>query len=321
MPDMTDAMLVFDRALLRRRRDRAARGSDFARADFLAREVADRLADRLLDIQERFPRALELGCRGGALATQLDDGRGGIETLIRLELSPAMASLAARTHPAPVAVADEERLPVRGGAFDLVVSNLALHWVNDLPGALIQARRVLRPNGLLLASLLGGETLVELRDVLLRAEAEVSGGAAPRVSPFADLRDMGGLLQRAGFALPVVDSDRITVTYPHLFALLAELRAMGETSVLLERSRRPLPRPVLLRAASLYQEMFGDADGRIPATFQILYLHGWAPHASQPRPLKPGSAALRLAEALETVETVVGRSDAGPAPGDATERS
>jgi len=288
-------MTVFDRALLRRRRDRAALAGDGG-ADFLFREVADRLADRLLDIRETFPIALELGCRRGVLA-EFVQGKGGIERLVGMDLSEAMARQA-HGRGESIFVADEERLPLADGSVDLVLSNLALHWVNDLPGSLIQARQALRPNGLLLAAMFGGETLVELRDVLLRAEAEVTGGAAPRISPFADLRDMGGLLQRAGFALPVVDSDRITVTYADAFALFADLKAMGETSVLLERSRTPLRRAVLLRAAELYSEMFAGADGRIPASFQILYVHGWAPHESQPRALKPGSAAHRLADAL-----------------------
>lgn len=292
---MQTTMTVFDRALLRHRRDRAAVAGDGA-ADFLFREVADRLADRLLDIRETFPVALELGCRRGVLA-KFVRGRGGIEHLMGMDLSEAMARQA-HGGGRSVFVADEERLPLADASVDLVLSNLALHWVNDLPGCLIQARRALRPNGLLLASMFGGETLVELRDVLLRAEAELTGGAAPRISPFADVRDMGGLLQRAGFALPVVDSDRITVTYANAFALFADLKAMGETSVLLERSRAPLRRAVLLRAAELYSEMFAGADGRIPASFQILYVHGWAPHESQPRALKPGSAAHRLADAL-----------------------
>lgn len=288
-------MTVFDRALLRRNRDRAARKGDGS-ADFLFREVADRLADRLLDIRESFPTVLELGCRRNALSEFLT-GKGGIERVFGCDLSEAMLRSGSQESRA-VFVADEERLPVAPGAVDLVLSNLALHWVNDLPGALIQARRALRPNGLLLAALFGGETLVELRDVLLRAEAEVTGGAAPRISPFADLRDMGGLLQRAGFALPVIDSDRITVTYRDLFGLLADLKAMGETSVLLERSRTPLRRAVLMRAAELYAQMFGGPDGRIPATFQILYVHGWAPHESQPKPLQPGSATASLVDVL-----------------------
>jgi SAM-dependent methyltransferase len=203
-------------------------------------------------------------------------------------------------------VADEEFLPFAAGTFDLVASCLSLHWVNDLPGALIQLRHALRPDGLLLVSLLGGETLHELRAALLEAEAEVTGGAAPRVSPFADVRDAGSLLQRAGFALPVVDADTITVSYPNALALMRDLRAMGEANALAERRRGFSRRGVLLRAAARYEERFADATGRVPATFKIITLTAWAPHEAQPKPLRPGSAAARLAAALGAVETPAG---------------
>ena len=196
-------------------------------------------------------------------------------------------------------IADAEALPFAAGSFDLVLSLLDLHWVNDLPGALAQIRHVLRPDGLFLGALLGGETLSELRAVLLAAEAEVSGGASPRVAPKVDLRDAGALLQRAGFALPVADADTLTVSYPNALALMRELRGMGEGNAVAGRSRRFTRRAVLLRAAALYEERFADADGRVPATFQVLYLTGWAPHDSQPRPLHPGSAQASLARALD----------------------
>lgn len=296
-------MLVFDRALVRRHRDRAA--ARFERHAFLHREVAARLADRLYDIQHGFERALDLGARGGDLGAAIA-ATGRVETLFGCDLSPAMAR--AQGAPGTVFVADEEALPVAERSLDLVLSNLALHWVNDLPGALVQVNRALKPDGLFLGALFGGETLVELRDALMRAELEVTGGAAPRVSPFADVRDMGGLLQRAGFALPVVDADRITVTYDDPFKLMADLKGMGEANAVLERSRRPLRRAVLARAAALYAEMFAQPDGRIPATFQILYLHGWAPHESQAKPLRPGSARHRLADALGTREVAAGEA-------------
>jgi SAM-dependent methyltransferase len=299
---MDPVMNVFDRRLVRRHRDRAA--GHFAQHDFLVREVAERLAERLNDVTRAFPRALDLGCHSGVLAAALGD-RGAIETLIQSDLSGAMARLAA-ANGRPSLVADEELLPFAPGSFDLVMSVLSLHWVNDLPGTLIQIGRCLKPDGLFLAALLGGETLGQLRAALLQAELEVEGGASPRVSPFLDLRDAGALLQRAGFALPVADRDVITVDYPDALALMADLRAMGEANALEDRRRTPSRRTTLLRAAALYQELYARNDGRLPATFDVIYLTAWAPHASQPKPLRPGSAAHRLAEALDTRELPTG---------------
>ncbi len=316
---LSDAMNVFDRRLVRQRRDRAAGRAE--RADFLWREVAERLADRLDDVRRSFPVALDLGCHDGTLGRLLG-ARGGIETLVQCDLSPAMARAAAagsagRPALAPDAVrrpalaADEEALPFAPASFDLVLSVLSLHWTNDLPGALIQIRQALKPDGLFLGALLGGETLTELRGALMQAELELAGGASPRVSPFAELRDAGGLLQRAGFALPVADRDRITVTYPDALALMAELRAMGESNAVWARPRRPTRRAVLLRAAEIYRDVHADSEGRLPASFEVLYLTAWAPHASQQQPLRPGSAQARLAEALGAEETSAGEK-AGP---------
>ncbi len=192
-----------------------------------------------------------------------------------------------------------------------MVSSLALHWANDLVGALIQIRQALKPDGLFIGAILGGATLTELRAALTDAELELRGGAGPRVSPFADAFDAAGLLQRAGFALPVADVDRVTVRYDHALALMADLRAMGETSVLVEGAGRPLTRPLVARAAELYAERFGQADGRIPATFEILTLTGWSPHQSQQQPLRPGSAKMRLADALRTTERSAGEKAGG----------
>ncbi len=313
----SDAMTIFDRRLLRRRRDRAAGRP--TRTDFLWREAGERLADRLDDVRRRFPLALDLGCHDGTLGRLLG-ARGGIETLVQCDLSPAMAraaGAAGRPAPAtnavhrPALAADEEALPFAAASFDLVLSALSLHWTNDLPGALIQVRQALKPDGLFLGALLGGETLGELRGALMQAELELEGGASPRVSPFADLRDAGGLLQRAGFALPVADRDRITVTYPNALALMAELRAMGESNAVLARRRRPTRRATLLRAAEIYRAGHGDRAGRLPACFEVIYLTGWAPHASQQQPLRPGSAQARLADALGTEESSAGEK-AGP---------
>ncbi len=293
---------VFDRARVRSNRDRAA--GDFAAVDFLVREVADRLADRLRDITRDFPDTLDLGAHTGVLS-EFITGMNGINTVVQADISPAMA-IHANAPSMPALAADEEWLPFREESFDAVLSALSLHWVNDLPGTLIQINRTLKSDGLFLAAMLGGETLKELREVLTLAELELHSGASPRVSPFADLRDAGALMQRAGFALPVIDSDTITVTYDNPLKLMQELRQMGEGNAITERSRKPLGRAVLFRAAELYMERYAAPDGRVPATFQVIYLHGWAPHESQQKPLRPGSAANRLAAALGSKEISAG---------------
>jgi SAM-dependent methyltransferase len=303
---MTSSPLVFDRRAVLLHRLRAARAGG---AGFLFDEIAERLAERLHDIRRRFPLAVELGARGDALARTLG-GAGGIERLVPLAEAPALLPAALGG-----AVAHPEFLPLGAHSADAALSCLALHWVDDLPGTLLQLRHVLRPDGLLLAALLGGETLRELREVLLAAELEEEGGAGPRVSPFAELRDMAGLLQRAGFAMPVADLDTITVTYPDAFALMRDLRAMGETNAMRERRRSFTRRATLFRAAVLYAERFGLPDGRIPATFQVIFLAGWAPHESQPKPLRPGSARARLADALGTTERPADDTAAPPKAG------
>jgi len=303
-------MEVFNRRLVRQRRDRAAAGFDDA--SFLFDEVASRLIDRLDDTTRRFPAALDLGCRTGRLAAALLQGttgnlggRGGVEYLVQMELSSDMATLAARTG-WPTVTADEEALPFADASFDLVLSNLGLHWVNDLPGALVQIRRTLKPDGLFLATLFGTETLAELRTSLAEAEIANDGGLSPRVSPFVDVRDAGALMQRAGFALPVVDAETITVSYAEPFKLLTDLRAMAETNAVLERRKVPLKRTTLVDALARYATTFTDEDGRHPATFQIITLTGWAPDASQPQAMQPGSAQDRLADALGTEEVSLG---------------
>ncbi|MBL8774036.1 MAG: methyltransferase domain-containing protein [Phenylobacterium sp.] len=263
---------LFDRELHRKRLDRAAGG--FGAADFLHRRAATDIAERLAPILKTFPRAAELSARGGAFAEALaQEAPGKVGMLIEADLSPRM--LAGR--PGPRLVADDERLPFADASLDLIVSTLGLHWTNDVVGALIQARRALRPDGLFIAALLGGVTLTELRQSLVAAEAEILGGAGSRVSPFADTADAAGLLQRAGFIQPVADVDTVTVTYAHPLRLLADLRQMGETSVLADRHPKPLTRTLLARACALYAERFGTADGRVPATFEIITLTGWTP--------------------------------------------
>lgn len=303
---MTPGPLIFDRALLVRRRDRAA--ADAAAHDFLLARVADDFAERLCAIQRRFPVALDLGAYHGLVGRRLRQVEG-VELVIAAEAAPRLLAQC----PAPRVRADAEALPFRDQSLDLVASGLSLHLVNDLPGALVQIRRALKPDGLLLAALLGGDTLIELRNVLLAAEEEVEGGASPRIAPFADVADLGGLLQRARFALPVVDADRVTVTYPDALALMRELRAMGAANALMARRRAPLRRRTLQRALEIYQERFGLADGRVPATFEIITLTAWAPHESQQQPLRPGTAKMRLADALGTTEQPAGEK-AAPLP-------
>ena len=284
---------IFDRTVLRQHRDRAAPG--LAAYDFLLREVADRLGDCLPDIKRDFPLALDLGCHGGQLGSVLA-GRGGIGRLVQCDLSPAMVATAVSGGPG--LVVDEEALPFADGQFDLIMSVLSLHWVNDLPGCLSQIRRALKPDGLFLCAMLGGGTLDELRQSLLAAEMEVRGGASPRVSPFVDAHDTGALMQRAGFALPVVDTDRIVLSYTDPFAMMAELRGLGESNAVVERQRHFTSRAMIQAAARHYHQTYGDGDGRVPATFEIITMTGWAPHDSQQKPLPRGSGQTHLSDAL-----------------------
>ncbi len=284
---------LFDTALARRRLARA-RAEGYA--DFLLARAAEDLDDRLAAILRRFPCALDLGTPTAAAAERLVR-RPEAEATLRLAPLPEAGGPGILR-----AVGDAEALPIAAGSLDLAVSLLALQGVNDLPGTLVQLRRALRPDGLFLGCLLGGATLTELRQSFGEAESEVEGGISPRVAPFAAVRELGGLLQRAGFALPVVDAETLTVRYADMFGLLRDLRAMGLTNALTERRRTPLRRATLMRAAALYAERFADADGRVRATFELLWVSGWAPHASQQKPLRPGSAQARLADALGTTE-------------------
>jgi SAM-dependent methyltransferase len=285
--------IVFDR-MLRRARRRRARA--LGPVTFLLDRVASDLAERLDAVLREFPLAVDLGTPADALRRTLADKKS-IGTLIAADALPAQGL---------AVVADEEMLPFRDASLDLVVSALALQFVNDLPGTLIQIRRALKPDGLFLAALLGGDTLTELRQAFAAAEAEIEGGASPHVAPFADVRELGALLQRADFALPVTDVDRLTVRYASPFALMADLRRMGATNTLAERRCMPLRRATLVRMAEIYAARFADPDGRIRATFEVVWLSGWAPHESQQKPLRPGSAQTRLADALGTREIGTG---------------
>ena len=293
---MAESQLIFARALLRQRRRRAAA---LGPATFLLDRVADDLADRLAAVLRRFALAADLGTPGDAV-------RAAVARLGSVGKIVAADTLPDFSRAAPFVVADEEALPFAAETLDLVVSALALQFVNDLPGTLVQIRRALKPDGLFLGALLGGDTLTELRQSFAAAESEVEGGVSPHVAPFADLRDLGALLQRAGFALPVTDVDRTCVRYETVFALMHDLRRMGATNNLLARRRTPLKRATLFRMAEIYGERFADADGRLRATFEIVWLSGWAPHPDQQQPLKPGSAKVRLADALGTQEISTG---------------
>jgi SAM-dependent methyltransferase len=281
---------LFDRHSLALRRRRAAAQP----ADFLLRHVAAEMVERLAVVLRRFECAAEIGSLSPLLAKSVRMARDGIY----VRLGPAAAR--------PDVVADEEALPLAPESIDLALSALALQFVNDLPGTLAQIRRALRPDGLFLAAIAGGTTLFELRHAFAAAESEIEEGAGPRVLPFADVRDTGALLQRAGFALPVVDCETLTVRYPDAFALMADLRAMGATNVLVDRRHTCTRRSTMMRMAEIYRERFADNDGRIRATFEIIWASGWAPHESQQRPLAPGSAQTRLADVLGVKEIGAG---------------
>jgi SAM-dependent methyltransferase len=290
-------MRIFDRELHARRRARAA--ADYRDYSFLKRIAAEDLALRLSAINRRFDRVLDLGAHDGTLGKVLKGdplAAAKVGEIVHADLSSAFGHMQA----------DEEALPFQEQSFDLVVSALSLHWVNDLPGALIQIRRVLKPDGLFIATVLGGRTLTELRQSLLAAEEEIRGGAANRVSPMMDVIDAAGLLQRTQFAMPVADDDARTVRYAHPLNLLADLRGMGETAAFANRSAPPLTRGILMRAMDIYAERFSDPDGRVRATFELVTLSGWAPGPDQPRAKRPGSATVRLADALGVKEQDAG---------------
>lgn len=296
MTSSDDKLRIFDRELLRTQRNR--RATEIATTDFLHRRAADDILERLSFIRRDFPIAVDLGATTGTLSSRLREARIGKDLLISLDLSECLLDGMSGLR----VVADEEFLPIRTASLDLVVSALSLQLINDLPGVLLQVRRALKPDGLMMVSLLGGLSLYELRDAFVLAETETTGGASPRVIPFADVRELGGLLQRAEFALPVADSETVEVGYESALHLMRELRAMGWANSLVERSRTPLRRDTLRRVTEIYQERHARPDGRIKATFEIVTLTGWAPHHSQQKPLRPGSATSRLADALGTRE-------------------
>ena len=274
----TAAPILFDRALLRARMERARRGGPVT---FLLDRVREDMEERLQAVMRNFADVADIWTPGELLRKPVADR---FQSITRIDLDQS------------------ETLPLQPQSLDLAVSALAFQFVNDLPGVLAQIRRALKPDGLLLAAMIGGDTLTELRQSFAAAEAECEGGVSPRVAPFADLRDIGALLQRAGLALPVTDVDRVVVRYDSAFALMADLRRMGATNILIERRRTPTRRATMLRMAQIYGERFADADGRIRATFDVIWLSGWAPHESQQKPLKPGSAKASLEAAVKKVK-------------------
>ncbi len=288
---MTGPELIFDRRLLRWRKARAA--AAMSGYGFLLEHVVTDLAERLSIMQRQFGLGVDLGAHGAALSQGLMN-TGKVTRMLR---AASISQLSGAADAASV-LCDEEALPFAPQSLDLIVSGLTLQLVNDLPGALLQIRQALKPDGLFLAAMLGGRTLEELRAAFASAEIETAGGLSPRVAPFADVRDLGRLLQRAGFALPVADTEVLRVTYPTPLALMRELKAMGASNLLRDRRKVPLRRATLAAAATNYARDFGDAAGRVAATFEIVTLTGWAPHASQQQPLRPGSARGSLAAAV-----------------------
>ena len=297
---------LFDRALLRQHRNRSAsRIQDYS---FLASRAFDDMLDRVESITRDFERTLILG-GGPGLVDMI--GKRPVRDKLDWVGQSDIATNIARQLDGTRLVLDEELLPIADETLDLVLAPLGLHWTNDLPGVLVQINRALKPDGFFAGALFGGSTLTELRQSLMAAENELSGGVSARVSPLAGTFDMAALLQRAGFAMPVADIDRVTVRYDNVFKLMQDLRGMGETSVLSDRSRKPATRALFIRAAEIYAERFADADGRIRASFEIVHFGGWAPHPDQPKPKRPGSATTRLADALGVREQSAGEKAGG----------
>lgn len=290
--------VLFNSQLIARHRDRAA--ANYDDHAFLKSRESSHLIERLQDVSRRFPMALDLGAHDGrAAATLLASDQ--VDQVIALERSVRMADLA-RKRGLEVIRGGEEDLPFTPQSFDLVASVLALHWTSDLPGALVQVRQVLKPDGLFLGCLFGGGTLQELRMAFIEAESSLLGGVSPRISPLPSLQDMAGLLQRAGFALPVADVERVTVRYDNPLKLMTDLRGMAEQAAFAQRegqSRRPLSRRLLARVLEVYRDRFSDGEGKVKASFEIIWLSGWAPGAGQPKPLRPGSARASLADAVK----------------------
>lgn len=298
---------VFDRKLVQSHRDKTIVAEDSQYYDYLRVEVARRLVDRLDDITRKFPRALDLGCHRGHIYNLLADpdnaGIGGIESLVQCDLSQvaveqARANAQGKPLDTTFVVSDEEDLPFADQQFDLVLSSMSLHWVNDIPGVLTKIRNILKPDGAFIGAMVGGNSLAELRYCIYLAEQERRGGISPHTSPMVQSSDVAGLMQGAGFALPTIDIDTITIGYPNALALMEHLVAMGEGTAALNRQYN-VGRDTFLAAAAIYQEKYGEPDGTVPATFQVVSMIGWSPDSSQPKPKRRGSAQSSLRDTLQ----------------------
>lgn len=287
-----DNIALFDRKAVSRARLRSQPHLD--NHGFLIDWAGDQLLDRLNDIKREFPKALQIGLRNNEAFKQALQNRNGTQSLFQMDIAPLSHDQI---------IAEEDMLPFAPASLDMIISTFALHSVNDLPGALLQMRRALKPDGLFIGAMLGGETLFELRHCLMEAELALTDGISPRVAPMADKQDMGALMQRAGFALPVIDSDILTVTYDHVFTLMDDLRRMGENNAITKRLKKIPPRQLFAEAGRIYADKFSEDDGKIRASFEIIFVIGWAPHESQQQPLKPGSAEHSLADALAAKTT------------------
>lgn len=296
---MTSDAYIFDQDVILARRARMA--GTASEHDFLLRRVGEDFLERLAVVQREFPLAINFGAYHGFLSGLIASAPS-VGQVVSFEGCAALQKLC----PGDSVLADLEAIPVSAQSIDLAISGLALHFVNDLPGTLLQIRHALKPDGFFLGAILGGESLKELREAWSIAEEEVLGGVSPRVAPFVDLRDFGSLLQRAGFALPVVDTDIVKVRYPSALALMRDIKKMGASNPLVARHRKPVTKTLLARAAMIYEERFAEEDGRVPATFEIVTASAWAPHESQQKPLRPGSAKMRLADALGVEEKSAG---------------
>lgn len=284
---MTSSIFVFDRKAVRQNRNRHAQA--MKDHNFLIDWSMEQITTRLADIKRQFPRALQIGYR----TEKIQRSRFGIENLYSFDLAENLK---------PDIQGDEELLPFDTQCFDLIMSPLCLHTTNDLPGTLAQIKNCLKPDGLFIGTLLGGETLYELREVMNAVELEMTGGLSPHVAPFVDMPQMGSLMQRAQFSLPVIDSEKITVTYENAFRLMDDVRKMAEGNALIERKKSFSSRSFFARVAQAYAARYSEPDGRVKATFEIIFLLGWAPHESQQKPLRPGTATNRLADALKSKE-------------------
>nr|CAG4651986.1 EOG090X09JT [Triops cancriformis] len=287
------AMNVFDRQTKLRQKTVSANNADVEVYDYLKEEVGFRVADRIFDIKRHFPKILDLGCGRGYVSRHISDDSVGHVTMCDMSAMHLDQAHAPQTVPFTKKVADEESLDFPDESMDLVVSSLSLHWVNDLPGVFQKIQKILRPDGVFLGAMWGGDTLFELRSSLQAAETERKGGVSPHISPFVTVQDIGSLMNRAGFTMLTIDTEDIKVGYPSMLHLIQDLKGMGENNAAWSRPLR-LSKDVLVAANAIYQTLYGQEDGTVPATFHVVYMIGWKPHSSQPKPLERGTGDVSL---------------------------